>query len=72
MSFAIILKLTLKSRIYFRVFLPQNIQRERLLSYDFHITFMLALFHDKKCCNCINLFPCISWDSFVMSLVLSW
>ena len=38
----------------------------------FHITFMLALFHDKKCCNCINLFPSILWDLFVMSLVLSW
>ena len=38
----------------------------------FHITFMLALFHDKKCCNCINLFPCILWDLFVMGLVLSW
>ena len=33
---------------------------------------MLALFHDKKCCNCINLFPCILWDLFVKSLVLSW
>ena len=25
----------------------------------FHISFVLALFHDNKCCNCINLFPCI-------------
>ena len=33
---------------------------------------MLALFHDKKCCNFINLFPSILWDLFVMSLVLSW
>ena len=71
-SFAIILKLTCKSRIYFRVFLPQNIQRERLLSYDFHITFVLALFHDKKCYNCINLFPCILWDFTILGLVLSW
>ena len=38
----------------------------------FHITFMLVLFHDKKCCNCINLCPCILWDLFVMGLVLSW
>ena len=38
----------------------------------FHITFMLALFHDKKCCNCINLFPCILWDLFVSGLALSW
>jgi len=27
-----------------------------------HITFMLALFHNKKCCNCINLFLSILWD----------
>ena len=32
---------------------------------------MLALFHDKKYCNFINLFPCILWDLIVMSLVLS-
>ena len=38
----------------------------------FHITFMLALFHDKKCCNCINFFLFVFlWDLFVMSLVLS-
>ena len=37
----------------------------------FHLTFMLALFHDKKYCNFINLFPCILWDLIVMSLVLS-
>ena len=37
----------------------------------FHITFVLALFHDKKCCNCINLFSCILYDLLVMSLVLS-
>ena len=30
------------------------------------------LFHDKKCCNCINLFPCILWDFIVLDLVLSW
>ena len=33
---------------------------------------MLALFHNKRCYNCINLFPSILWDLFVMSLVLSW
>ena len=38
----------------------------------FHITFVLALFHDKKCCNCTNLFPYILCDLNVMSLVLSW
>ena len=37
----------------------------------FHITFILTLFHDKKCCNFFNLFPCILWDLIVMSLVLS-
>ena len=43
----------------------------RLLSYGFHITFVLALFHDKECCNCINLFPCILWVLIVMGLDLS-
>ena len=38
----------------------------------FHITFMLALFHEQKCCNFINLFPCILWNLIVMDLVLSW
>ena len=37
----------------------------------FHITFMLDLFHNKKCCNSINLIPCILWDLIVMGLVLS-
>ena len=37
----------------------------------FHIIFMLVLFHNKKCCNCINLFSCNLWDLFVMGLVLS-
>ena len=32
---------------------------------------MLTLFRDKKCCNFINLFPCILWDLIVMSLILS-
>ena len=38
----------------------------------FHITFMLTLFYDKKCCNYINLFPCILWDVIVIGLILSW
>ena len=33
---------------------------------------MLALFHDKKCCNCSNFVPCILWDFIVLDLVLSW
>ena len=37
----------------------------------FYIAFMLALFYNKKCCNCINLFPCILCNLIVMSLVLS-
>ena len=37
----------------------------------FQIIFMLSLFHDKKCCNFINLFPCILWNLIVMGLVLS-
>ena len=37
----------------------------------FHITFMLALFHDKKCCNIINLFSCTLWYLTIMGLVLS-
>ena len=32
---------------------------------------MLAVFHDKKYCNFINLFHCILCDLIVMSLVLS-
>ena len=47
-------------------------QTGTMLSYGFHITFMLALFHGKKYYNCINLFPYILWDSIVMGLVLSW
>ena len=37
----------------------------------FHIIFMLALFHDKKYCNWINLFFCILWDLIVIGLILS-
>ena len=38
----------------------------------FIITLVLALFHDKKCCNCFYLVPCILWDFIVLGLVLSW
>ena len=30
-----------------------------LLNYDFSHNISVGLFHDKKCYNCINLFPCI-------------
>ena len=30
-----------------------------LLSYDFSYNICIGLFHDKMCCNCINLFSCI-------------
>ena len=43
-----------------------------LQSCDLQLCFMLALFHDKKCCNCFNLFSCILWDFIVLGLVLSW
>ena len=33
---------------------------------------MLTLFHDKKCCNCINFVRYILWDFIVLGLVLSW
>ena len=42
-----------------------------MLSYDFFHDISVRLFHDKKCCNCINLFPYTLWDLFVMGLVLS-
>jgi len=37
----------------------------------FHITFVLALFHEKNCSNFIKLFPCILWDLIAMGLILS-
>ena len=43
-----------------------------MLSYDFSHNIYVGLFYDKKLCNFINLFLCILWDLFVMSLVLSW
>ena len=38
----------------------------------YNYVLMLALFHDKKCCNCFNFVPCILWDFIVLGLVLSW
>ena len=40
-----------------------------MLSYGFSHNIYVGLFHNKKCCNCINLFPCILWDLFVMSCI---
>ena len=31
----------------------------RMQSCDLQLCFMLALFRDKKCCNCFNFVPCI-------------
>ena len=31
--------------------------RSIMQSCDLQLCFMLALFHDKKCCNCFNLYP---------------
>ena len=42
-----------------------------LLSYGISHNIYVGLFHDKKCCNFINLFPYFLWDFFVMSLVIS-
>ena len=72
MSFTIVPKLTFKSRVCYRMFLSQNSQIGRLWSCDLQLYFMLALFHDKKCCNCINFVSCILWDFIILSLVLSW
>ena len=38
----------------------------------YNYVFMLALFHDKKCCKCIKLFSYILWNFIVLGLVLSW
>ena len=37
----------------------------------FIITLVLIYSMTKKCCNWFNFVPCILWDLFVMSLVLS-
>ena len=36
-----------------------------------YTSFMLALFHDKKCYNCIIFVHCVLWDFIVLGLVLS-
>ena len=33
---------------------------------------MLALFHDKKCCNCINFIPCILWEFICNGFSTKW
>ena len=38
----------------------------------YNYVFMLALFHDKKCCKYIKLFSYILWNFIVLGLVLSW
>ena len=43
-----------------------------IVSCDLQLCFMLALFHDKKYCNCNKLFPCILWNFIILDLVLSW
>ena len=35
-----------------------------VLSYDFYHNISVGLFHDKKFCNCINLFPYI-FEGFI-------
>ena len=49
-----------------------ELQQINLLSYGFSHNIYVDLFHNKKCCNCINLFPCILWDFILLALVLSW
>ena len=71
MSFVTVPKLTFKSRVYFRV-LSRNSQRGRLLSYDFSHNICIGLFHDKKCCNCINLFPCIFVGFICIGFSIKW
>ena len=41
-------------------------------SCDLQLCFMMALFHDKKCCNCFNFVPYILWDFIILGLVSSW
>ena len=49
-----------------------ELQQINLLSYGFSHNIYVDWFHNKKCCNCINLFPCILWDFILLALVLSW
>ena len=58
-------------KIYFFILSSPSATRILLLSYGFSHNIYIGLFHDKKCCNCINLFPCILWDFIILGLVLS-
>ena len=72
MSFFIVPKLTFKSKVCYRV-LCHKIAKwgdRKVVIYNY--VFILALFHDKKCCICFNFVPCILWDFIVLGLVLSW
>ena len=62
----------IRSPLYNTATISSRIATSKLLSYCFSHNIMLTLFHDKKCCNSINLFLCILWDFFIMGLVLSW
>ena len=42
----------------------------KVLSYYFSYNISISLFHEKKCCNCINSFLVFLWDLFVIGLVL--
>ena len=43
-----------------------------LLSYDFSHNISVGLFHDKNCCNCINLFPYIFVEFICNGFSIKW
>ena len=43
-----------------------------VLSYDFYHNISVGLFHDKKFCNCINLFPCIFVGFICIKFSIKW
>ena len=43
-----------------------------LLNYDFSHNICIGLFHDKKCCSCINLFPCIFAGFICIGFSIKW
>ena len=47
------------ANIILGLFLGKKVGGFNLLSNDFSHNISVGLFHDKKCCICINLFPCI-------------
>ena len=49
----------IRSPLYNTATISSRIATSKLLSYCFSHNIMLTLFHDKKCCNSINLFLCI-------------